>query len=509
MLRLLRSILNLASGDMPPPIDDSIFEILAEGSCRSQRDEQLQTTHINAEYVEDSQSSDQDWGEDSIVSVVDSHPQSSRKSQTRGRAKMTKKEMEALDRDLIASAPSLQRILEVLGMPVKQRHLAEPDCFYPLTGELRPPFKKFYHDDVLKAKEQLAAAKFAGGSNQRNINTAKAAPEQFLHNDNSKQKNPGDGNVKTEKQFRLKLNVSPKKPREQFSRQQQARSLTLEPSSASETTRRSKTPQGHSATILSAPNPSPITPTQPNARRHHDSGTGGKFRAPNLPRSLVKNVHSQRGQATTQEPPPRLTSNMIKCSITSCKLGNFDARQLKAHEIKPHDVQETLSNHGMWLCPQCSKTAQTMLSGQQAAIPPPRKIETKFGADWLDDAELRAHLMDLACLVEQYTNSACFDDLGPFQRLPILNVPCIQKETENSTNSLVSTLRKMLDIHEGVSLRAAIQDTHQELDNAWWINGVLIFLIGEFIFKNKDPFENPQILKQSINYREFAFSWVF
>lgn len=364
--------------------------------------------------------------------------------------------------------------------------------------------KSFTHDEVLQARQQRAAGKATGGSNQRTSNSAEAVHHQISHVEKGKQQISGDSHLKVEKHVKLKLKISPAKPRVQPSRQQQPDSLTLEPWSASDTTGPSKTPQGQSATILLAPSPSPITPSQPTARRYYDPETVEKARAPNLTKPPSKNVFNQPGRGTPQETSSRTISIMVKCSIESCKLGSFDARQLEAHEIKLQDAQEALSRHGMWLCPYCSKTAQTMLSGHQTPAPSRRKINTQFGAAWLDDIELKTHLITLTGLVEQYTNNAGFDFPGPFPRLPILDVLCIQSEEENTTNSLVLTLRKMLDIHEGVSLRAAIQETGQEADKPFWINTVLIFLIEVFIFRNIDPFENPQVLKQSIKYRESA-----
>lgn len=139
---------------MPPRIEDeSIVDTPPEVSHKSYIDELSQMAYADADYVDDSQNSEQNWEDDLIVSVVGSRPQPSRKPRTKDRAKMTKEKKEMLDQELLANAPSLERILEVIGMPVRQRHLAEPDCFYPLTGDLRPPFRKFYQEDIQKSKE--------------------------------------------------------------------------------------------------------------------------------------------------------------------------------------------------------------------------------------------------------------------------------------------------------------------------------------------------------------------
>lgn len=135
----------------------------------------------------------------------------------------------------------------------------------------------------------------------------------------------------------------------------------------------------------------------------------------------------------------------------------------------------------------------------QAGLGPTIQEMPRYGEDWLDYKKVRDELNFLSTMTFEYAATA-------IRKLPDMQVPLLElsfiRDEPSSKDLLVGILRQLLDIHEGVSIRAKIETLRLKPESMVWIQGVLSLLIKQIMFDNGSLFEDASKLKQGLSYSE-------
>lgn len=195
----------------------------------------------------------------------------------------------------------------------------------------------------------------------------------------------------------------------------------------------------------------------------------------------------------------RLSSQTITCSEHACSTHLFNAASLqRIHGIRLlEEAQEQLSKTGSWSCPECTQKNNSPQPEPVSAGP--YSIQSPVHGDsFLSQDEIRRPLNELSGKISQYIHMA-FTQPTPYPLVPFTEIPCIRHES--STNPLVPALRRLLNLGDGISIRAKIEGFHMgPEENAIWIKGILMLLVCDFIFDSGSPFEDTPEMTESLSY---------
>ncbi|CZT47543.1 uncharacterized protein RSE6_08115 [Rhynchosporium secalis] len=210
----------------------------------------------------------------------------------------------------------------------------------------------------------------------------------------------------------------------------------------------------------------------------------------------ISNAENTHNTATKRSIPS--TANDPASQATS----NFNVSESgRSMPDSTSSTRKRPSNARKILNPAANKMQQFAGNSPSSFVTSP-----KFGQTQLDDDEIRRMLDQLSALLLQYTSKACGKPLPVYAPTTFLNIPCIRDENLARADEtlLLRAMRQLLDVPTGISVRDKIRSLQIEPEKSVWIGGLLVYLIKEFVFTSKSPFEDTSVWVEGLTYLGYA-----
>jgi hypothetical protein len=210
------------------------------------------------------------------------------------------------------------------------------------------------------------------------------------------------------------------------------------------------------------------------------------------------------------DPDPRMVAPIRNTSVPDSRIvaPTRSTSVRDSRQLDNYDQVCTNCKRAVCICSPTQKSPQSVKSTSEQPLHNGQSSPTSMatisieatplhGRAWLDhEEEICQPLERLTGLLSSYAGTAL--RLVSATRVPLLDLACIR--SEDTKDPLVPILRGLLEIHEGVSIRAHIKSLSLEEEYSMWVKVIMMSLIKHFVFESGSPFEDTTILKKGLSY---------